>query len=129
MIFTKKNIRLLWIGLIILGFCIVLLFNKLDTKGDGERYIYFYTANIYGEIKDVGIANHGSYFEIKEIDKGFVFYPMTAESNDFNIFYHLAEPKDTIIKKAFSDELILKKNGKEYIYSFTKIDTLGSVVK
>ncbi|MEM6264136.1 MAG: hypothetical protein AAGI38_16595 [Bacteroidota bacterium] len=62
-------------------------------------------------------------FKGSDKEKEYVFYPYTNEElNKSKIFSHTAEKGDSIFKPAFSDTLVLFKNGEALKYTFRKFD-------
>lgn len=94
--------------------------SEQSVKLAKKFYAHFNAKYIYGKINYVGISHHGAKFRIEGLKEEFIFYPYTGTINKSKIFTRFAEKGDTILKPAFSDTLWLIKNGKEYLYTFSK---------
>jgi hypothetical protein len=100
---------------------LTILGSKYQTKMGQEDFKHFNNAYIEGIIKSVYIKHHGSGFKIESDSRDFVFYPYTDKTlNEGHIFHHFAEPRDKVIKSAFSDTLYLIKDRKVYKYTFQR---------
>ena len=80
----------------------------------------FDAADINGEVEYARVSK-GSIFKIKGIEQEFLFYPYTGILNERNLFYHLAEEGDWIVKPPYADTLKLYKGDKIYLYTFRKM--------
>lgn len=84
-------------------------------------YKKFNEANIYGRVEKLGIKNHGTSFKIKNDLNEYVFYPYTnIKLNDSKPFDEFVKDGDSMMKPAFSEILVVFKNGKAYEYRFKK---------
>jgi|SRR5699024_806252 len=80
----------------------------------------FYSAEINSLIKDVKIANHGTYIKLLD-GRDFIFYPYTDKLlNNSGVFNNIAKEGDRIMKKSFSDTLFLYQEDERLIYTFRK---------
>ncbi|MCG8387833.1 MAG: hypothetical protein MJA30_19935 [Cytophagales bacterium] len=108
----------IFIGLLIL----LAIFQSMHVdKRAEQRFERFYNSSLEGRIScqpEGSVA--GSKFCIE--NQKFYFHPYTSELNRNKIFEYLAESGDSIYKPAYSDTLILIKEGKEYRYTFAKIE-------
>ena len=104
----------------------LIIFIFVDQGNDGNKESQFFnrfnTTNIQGEIEYVKHRYESSIFKIEEIEKEFVFYPFRNELNNYKSFCNIAEKGDMVIKKSYSDTLMLlkKKNNEVYLYIFWK---------
>jgi hypothetical protein len=112
----------IYIGIIILTAVSIYLFIALNNgrKNAVKSYNYFNSSNINGALEYVENKHHKSAFKILGVNDEFCFDPITSELNENKIFLHTAHKGDTIIKKAFSETLQLKKDSKIYQYKFRK---------
>lgn len=78
----------------------------------------FNEANINGELTEVGIRYHFTYFKIRNDTTLYLFSPITDVINKNNIFLGFAQPGDIVIKSSNSDKLLLIKDDEKYYYRF-----------
>lgn len=91
--------------------------GKNMEKEAKENFINFNNSNLKDKL--LGIDYYAKGVKIIFKHNVYVFYPRTSDLNDNSIFNATAEADDSIYKKPFQKNLILKKkNGKEYKYSF-----------
>ena|SRR5579872_7175670 len=86
------------------------------TKQGHDDFKNFNSSEIKGVLVDVGIVHHMTSFKVNTSSKEFIFDPKVRGENDFDV---LAKKEDSIIKPAFSDTVVLKKNNNGGIYQFT----------
>lgn len=108
----------IFIGLLVISY--IFYARRFHQKGEAE-FIDFYRSDIIGTISCKTYAgSSGAYFCVD--DERYNFHPYTSDLNDNKIFEYLAETGDSIYKPAYSDTLILIKEGKKYRYTFSKIE-------
>jgi hypothetical protein len=94
--------------------------RRFYQKGEVE-FKDFYRSDIIGTISCKTYAgSSGTYFCVD--DERYNFHPYTSDLNNNKIFDYLAEEGDSIYKPAYSDTLVLIKEGKRYQYTFSKIE-------
>jgi len=101
-----------------------LFFSDYYNKRYKDIYQYFDSTHIEGVIEKMGTRNHGKSIKIKGIKKQFIFYPeyLYYQKPRFGL---IVEIGDSLYKPANSRKIILiKKNKKEFIYSFKDLDTI-----
>ncbi|PQA96421.1 hypothetical protein SAMN05421796_101409 [Chryseobacterium piscicola] len=114
----KKGILLL-IGFI---FVIMLYFyyggKYMDNKEE-KNYIQFNKKEINGNILDLKEYARGAKLRFKEGEV--IFYPLTSQLNENNIFLYTAKKGDKVLKRPYQDTLTLvKENGVILKYTFMK---------
>lgn len=108
----------IFIGLLV----ILAIFQSMHTKKKGKKeFKEFYTTTITGMISCVpNGSTAGTYFCVD--GNRYNFHPYTADINENKIFSRFAAVGDSIYKPAYADTLVLVKNGKKYMYIFSKIE-------
>lgn len=107
-----------FIGLLVISY--IFYARRFYQKGKSE-FKDFYRSDIVGTISCKTYAgSSGAYFCVD--DERYNFHPYTSDLNDNKIFEYLAEPGDSIYKPAYSDTLLLIKEGRKYRYTFIKIE-------
>ena len=82
----------------------------------------FYSTAINSKLKSIYASKRGTTIILLD-NRKFVFLPYTNQKlNKGKIFYHIAKEGDLVIKKAYSDSLILIKNDEKLIYTFNKFE-------
>jgi hypothetical protein len=117
---TKRNTIIVLISFAVISLSSLFIWGVPNTDKNWKReYNRFYNSDIEGIVEEVGIKYHGTFFKIKGIKEGFVFYPYTdKELNDDKIFEHLTKAGDSLIKPSRADTLTLITRGKQYRYTF-----------
>ncbi len=112
----------IYIGIVLFIAVVLYLYTaqRYEYNRQKEFFIHFDTTNIIGSVEYAKIYSQGCMFKIEGIEEEFIFYPYTSELNDNKIFDKLVEKGDSIIKEAYSDVLILKKDNKVYQYTFSE---------
>jgi hypothetical protein len=123
----KKNSKKAIIGFIIIVI-ILSVYNHFTSKYNMNKFIetynYFDSTHIEGVIEKLGTRNHGESIKIKGIKKQFIFYPNYLYYQK-PLFRHLVEVGDSLYKPSNSRKIkLIKKNNKEFIYSFKDLDTI-----
>lgn len=115
--------------MIMIAFILVLVvtgyvyFGGSYTRDRGKQfYSTFNSSDLRGEIEKIYIAYKGVALKLNDDSTTYIFYPVTSQLNDNNIFDNVAEKGDKIIKPAYSDTLKLVKRDKIYLYTFQKIE-------
>ncbi len=94
--------------------------NSMDNR-DQHNYEYFIKSDLRGTVIESKEYARGVKLQLE--NKTVVFYPMTSNLNENNIFLFTVKKGDSIIKKPFQDTLILKKkNGTFFKYTFFKFN-------
>jgi hypothetical protein len=114
----KKEVPLFmaFLAAIVLGAIYLFWGSGYATKQGEDDFKNFNSSEIKGVLVDVGIMHHVTGFKVNTSPKEFIFQPVIRGGNDF---YVLAKKDDSIIKPAFSDTVVLKKNNNGGIYRFT----------
>jgi hypothetical protein len=88
-------------------------------------YNFFDSTGIYGTVEHIGYLNHQTGLKIDNISREFAFIPYASlklnGSNDFSL---TATKGDSIIKRSFSDTLILIHENHIYRYKFRQYDRM-----
>ena len=119
-----KNRSLLLFAFIFIAIFLFVFFGipYQDRKVSSEFH-EFYSNKIEGIIIDVEKLSRSSAFKINNSALSFNWFPYTNKSlNENEIFSRFASVGDSVFKAAYSDTLILFKNGKEYKYTFQKFE-------
>ncbi|WP_431612018.1 hypothetical protein [Chryseobacterium sp. 'Rf worker isolate 10'] len=92
--------------------------NYMDDRGK-KYFNQFNKMSINDTILNLNEFSRGVKLHFK--NKEVVFYPLTSELNENNIFLFIAKKGDRVIKKPFQDTLTLeKKDGTILKYMFVK---------
>lgn len=119
---NRNKFKLVYFGIILVFSASIYLYSakKIGMNRDQKFFIHFDSSQINGELEYVKIKYHLCTFKIKGEVGEYFFDPITSDLNYNEVFEYIAVPGDLINKKAFSDTLELKKNGKIYQYNFRK---------
>jgi hypothetical protein len=111
----------IYIGIVLFIAVVLYLYTaqRYEYNRKKEFFIHFDTTNIIGSVEYAEIYSQACMFKIEGIEEEFIFYPYYSELNDNKTFYNLVEKGDSIIKEAYSDVLIVKKDNKVYQYTFS----------
>ncbi len=116
----KKNMRILIFAL--LGFVMLFFIQMWGNNRDNRFYNEFNSANINGVLTFSKTGYYKRVFKIEKSKIKFVFSPMLS-INQKQSFSKVAKKGDIIIKPAYSDTLILKKNDSSiYLFTFRKYE-------
>jgi hypothetical protein len=116
-----------WYVVVVLILLACLVLYDISTIGETKlkakmRFDEFNQANLNGYIEGVWIENKMVGFKLIN-HRSYVFNPYTDKYlNEGNIFDHIAEYGNKVIKEPYSDTLYLKKDGKVYKYLFRKFE-------
>jgi hypothetical protein len=95
--------------------------HKQQTSLTTTRFVRFNEAAIDNVIEYIDRQSQGAKFKVKGESEPYVFFPRTDKQlNDGHYFSNLAVAGDTVIKKSFSDTLLLIKGHQVYKYTFVK---------
>ncbi len=108
------------IAILIIIFIYLFIAQKIGGNREEQFFIRFDTTNINGKLEYVKIRYHLCAFKIEGINDEFYFDPITSSLNDNKLFEYFAKKGDSIIKKAHSEILKVKKNDKIYQYKFRR---------
>jgi len=111
-----KIVVTIFVTMVIAMFFIVYQHNP-DSKirSLGEQ---FFNSTIDGEIIEVGVKYHFTYFKVKNDTALYLFSPITESINGNNIFLGFVQRGDLVFKKAKADTLTLTKCKRIYKYRF-----------
>jgi hypothetical protein len=88
---------------------------RLKTRGR-TSYPVFKSKNLEGKIIDVKNRDGLTFFRLDN-DIQYSFIPVSVEIDKSKFFDKIAEPGDSIIKRSFSDTIILIHKGVKYRYT------------
>jgi len=83
-----------------------------------KNFHLFNQSEIEGALSFVDATGTGVHITIN--DSNFTFWPIETAFRGKRKFYQWAIPGDSIVKRAYSDVLILYKDERTYQYSFRK---------
>jgi len=101
-------------------FISLIVFQQKHTKSRAIKHFdMFDNSNIDGILNEVKISHKGVGFKLEDNIQKYVFYPhVNKELNKSIIFNLFAKNGDRVIKKPYSDTLILIKNNKHLNFTF-----------
>lgn len=99
--------------MVVLGVLMQIKYKQIGKK----EFELFYSTSINSKLKSIYAGTGGTRITLVD-NRKFVFLPRINDSGF--IFSNLANDRDLIIKKEYSDSLILVKNKEEFIFSFEK---------
>ena len=87
-----------------------------------KNYTIFNRADIKGRIEYVELQGQGERFKVYGDPKMYTFFPKPYKNTKGVIFRHFAQRGDSIMKKSYSDRLIIYKDSGVFEFCFFNLD-------
>ncbi|RLZ12379.1 hypothetical protein EAH69_02405 [Faecalibacter macacae] len=117
----KNRFKIIFFALLII--CPLIIWIQIRNRQAGKKeFELFYSTSIYSKLKSITAGTNGTRITLVN-NRNFVFSPYSDEKlNKGNIFDHIAKEGDIVIKKAYSDSLILINENDKFIFMFNKFE-------
>jgi hypothetical protein len=94
--------------------------QRIGTDREEQFFARFDSTSINGKLEYTKIRYHLCAFKVERFEEEFYFDPIASNLNDKKMFEYLSKKGDLIVKKAYSDTLVVIQGDKIYMYEFRK---------